>query len=135
MNVILSIKPLYARAIMAGIKKVEFRKKIFKREVDKVFIYATAPEKLIIGYFTIDEVVKDTPEKLWKQFNVVGGIDKSDFFEYYKDTDTGYSIKINEVKQFEVGINPLENIENFNPPQSFQYLDESIAQSIIVENI
>lgn len=135
MNVILSIKPLYARAIMAGIKKVEFRKKIFKREVDKVFIYATAPEKLIIGYFTIDEVVKDTPEKLWKQFNVVGGIDKSDFFEYYKDADTGYSIKINEVKQFEVGINPSENIENFNPPQSFQYLDESIAQSIIVENI
>lgn len=134
MNVILSIKPLYARAIMAGIKKVEFRKKIFKREVDKVFIYSTAPEKLIIGYFTIDEVVKDTPEKLWKQFNVVGGIDKNDFFEYYKDADTGYSIKINEVKQFEVGINPSENIENFNPPQSFQYLDESIAQSIIVEN-
>ena len=36
MNAILSIKPQYANAILKKEKTVEFRKKVFKNEVDRV---------------------------------------------------------------------------------------------------
>lgn len=43
MNVILSIKPRYADAIMRGEKRYEFRCSLFKNpDVDRAFIYATA---------------------------------------------------------------------------------------------
>ena len=126
-SVILSIKPIYAQAIMSGTKKVEFRKKIFKRPVDKIFVYSSSPEKKIIGFFTIKEIIENSPEKLWNEFNQVGGIEKKDFFNYYQGSETGFSIKISEVEKFENGIDPADFFENFCAPQSFIYLEERTA--------
>lgn len=123
-SVILSIKPYYSQAIISGTKKVEFRKKKFKRPVDKIFIYSSSPEKLIIGYFTISEIVQDSPKNLWKDFNEIGGINEQDFFEYYKDMEIGFSIIIDKVHKFENGIDPIDFIEKFCAPQSYIYVEE-----------
>ena len=125
-SVILSIKPIYAQAIIAGTKKVEFRKKIFKREVEKIFIYSSMPKKKMIGYFTILDVIEDTPINLWNEFKEVGGITEKDFFEYYKNAEKGFSIKINEVVKFEKEIEPDDFIEKFCAPQSYIYIEEKI---------
>jgi len=46
MNVILSIKPKYARLILSGAKRYEFRKSIFNnKHVVEAYIYATSPVK------------------------------------------------------------------------------------------
>ena len=123
-SAILSIKPIYAQAIIEGTKKVEFRKKIFKREVEKIFIYSSMPKKMIVGYFTIAEIIEDTPINLWKKFNKVGGISEKDFFEYYKNVEKGFSIKIDRVFKFEEEIEPSEFIEEFYAPQSYIYIKE-----------
>ena len=129
-NVILSIKPVYADAIMAGVKKVEFRKKIFKRPVDKIYVYSSSPEKKIIGYFTIHSIVEDTPSNLWETFKKVGGIAKDAFFEYYKDTEKGFSIKIDKFERFDCKVDPNNVIEKFIAPQSYLYLEETVMQNI-----
>jgi len=129
-SVILSIKPIYAQAIMSGTKKVEFRKKTFKRQVDKIFVYSSSPEKKIIGFFTIKEIIENSPENLWNDFKDVGGIDKKSFFEYYKNSKIGFSIKISEVNKFEKGIEPSDYFENFNAPQSFIYLEKETAKNM-----
>lgn len=115
---------------MTGIKKVEFRKKIFKKPVDKVFVYSSSPEKKIIGYFTIGEIVEDSPEKLWKKFNKVGGISKKDFFEYYKNVEMGFSISVDTYEKFEDGIDPTDFFEKFCAPQSYIYLEEKTATNM-----
>ncbi len=129
-SVILSIKPIYAQAIMAGTKKVEFRKKIFKRPIDKVFVYSSSPEKKIIGYFTIGEIVEGSPEQLWERFKEVGGIHKKDFFEYYKNSDTGFSIGVDTFEKFNKGLDPSSFFEKFCAPQSYIYLEEKTAIDI-----
>jgi len=48
-EVILAIKPKYARTILDGTKTVELRKR-FPQGIERIFLYATAPEKSIIGY-------------------------------------------------------------------------------------
>ena len=80
-DVILSIKPIYANKILSGDKKVEFRKKKFKKTVDRVYIYSTSPQKAMVGYFTIKNIVEDTPANLWEKFKDIGGIDEDSFFE------------------------------------------------------
>ncbi|GHT46464.1 hypothetical protein AGMMS49965_24050 [Bacteroidia bacterium] len=122
-DAILSIKPIYANNILSGGKKVEFRKKIFKKSVERVYIYSSSPQKMIVGYFTIKEIVEDTPANLWNKFKEVGGIEKNDFFEYFKDTCIGYSIIINNIVKFEEGKDPIEFMENFSAPQSYIYLE------------
>ncbi|MEE9432116.1 MAG: hypothetical protein V3V16_13790 [Melioribacteraceae bacterium] len=131
-SVILSIKPIYAQAIMAGTKKVEFRKKIFKRQVDRIFVYSSSPQKKIIRLFRIAEIIEDNPSKLWTKFNRVGGIEKNDFFSYYKNSKTGFSIKIHDVEKFEKEIDPLDFFENFYAPQSYFYLEEKTAANIVI---
>lgn len=124
MNVLLSIKPKYANAILAGEKLVEFRKLVFKKEIERVYIYSSAPEQMIIGYFTIEDIVADTPEELWRQFREVGSIEEEDFFEYFANKEIGYSIKIKSVNRFRKSKNPKEIFENFVPPQSYMYCEE-----------
>jgi predicted transcriptional regulator len=124
MNVLLSIKPKYANAILAGEKLVEFRKLVFKQEIERVYIYSSAPEQRIIGYFTIDDIISDTPKKLWRQFSDVGSISEEDFFDYFANKEVGYSIKIKSVKKFPKSKNPKDIFENFVPPQSYMYCEE-----------
>ncbi len=46
MDVLLSVKPKYANEIIAGRKKYEVRKSIFKREnIEKMYIYSSSPVK------------------------------------------------------------------------------------------
>lgn len=125
-DAILSIKPIYANAILKGVKTVEFRKRVFKKNVDKIFIYSSSPTKMIVGYFTFSNIVEDTPENLWKTFQKVGGINKVDFFDYYKETEKGFGIVIKEVVKFDVEKDPMEFIENFTAPQSYVYLEREL---------
>ena len=122
-DAILSIKPIYANGILSGDKKVEFRKKIFKKSVERVYIYSSSPQKMMVGYFTIQKIVEDTPANLWNKFKDVGGIDEDSFFEYFKDADTGFSILINKVVKFDKEKDPIEFQENFSAPQSYIYLE------------
>lgn len=121
-NVILSIKPVYANEILTGRKKVEFRKRIFKRDVEKVYIYSSSPLRKIVGYFTFNYIDQDSPEKLWSKYKDVAGISETDFFKYFDGHDKGYSIIIDNVKVFEKNIDPKELMENFSAPQSYIYL-------------
>ena len=121
MNAILSIKPQYANAILKKEKTVEFRKKVFKNEVDRVYIYSSSPVKRIVGYFTIDKIIEAKPKKLWNDFNDVGSIDKKSFFEYFDNSKIGFSICLNEVCEFDKHIDPRDIFESFTAPQSYCY--------------
>jgi predicted transcriptional regulator len=126
MNVILSIKPKYADAIFAGKKKVEFRKSLFKEGIKIVLVYSSSPVQRIIGYFTIEKIVRDSPHRLWEKFGEAGFIDKENFFKYFADKKTGYSICIDKVVKFPEVVNPFEKFDRFTPPQSFCYYNETV---------
>lgn len=128
MNVLLSIKPKYARAILAGEKKVEFRKTRFAKKVEKVYIYSSSPDQRIVGHFIIENIIADTPEKLWRKYKDVGSITRADFFEYFENKDLAYAIKIKSCKKYRNPIDPKEIFKKFTAPQSYIYCD-NISQN------
>jgi type I restriction enzyme S subunit len=132
MNVLLSVKPKYAEEIISGRKKYEFRKSIFKREnIEKMYIYSSSPVKKIIAIVDIDGILSDSPKELWEQCHEDAGISEHEFFSYFKNSDTGYAIKISNVKEFPTPIDPYFADKDFRPPQSFYYLSMSYLQNCL----
>jgi len=127
MDVLLSIKPKFAAAIMDGRKKYEFRKIIFSKEnIYYVYIYSTAPIKKIIGVFKVNNIIKDRPSALWDQLRDDAGISEDEFFNYFKNKEMGFALEIKDVKRFEKPLNSKSLFPNFVPPQSFSYIRSPI---------
>ena len=121
MKVLLYIKPKFVESIIKGNKKYEYRKAIFKKNVDTVVIYKTTPFCKIIGEFEIDGILYDTPENIWQITQEFAGITQDYFDKYFYNRKIAYAIKIGNIKQYE--LEPKDIIKQFKAPQSFMYWD------------
>lgn len=123
MRVLLSIKPSFAHKIFSGEKQYEYRRVIFKQDVDSIVVYSTSPDAKIIGEFEVENILFGDIEGIWEQTKDCSGIDYDYFKAYFRDKDEGYAIKIKRPKLYETPLNPREMINPFRAPQSFCYID------------
>lgn len=122
MKVLLSIKPEFVQQIVNGNKKFEYRKRIFKQDVESVIIYSTMPVGKIVGEFKIGEIINDSPEEIWNQTYNFSGITEDFFMDYFSDRVEGFAIKIKDFFQYKSPIDPKDIFKNFVAPQSFKYI-------------
>jgi predicted transcriptional regulator len=122
---LMAIQPRFAQQILDGTKRVEFRKRMFKEEVSWVLIYASTPVKRVIGWFSIDTFVQDSPCELWTRFNEVGGISETDFNNYYGVATSAVAIVVGRAACLLHPIEVKELTGSSRPPQSFQYLNRA----------
>ena len=131
MRVLLSIKPKHVDKILCGSKKYEFRKIIFKNEnIREIVIYSSSPTKKIVGTCAIGSVIEDRPLILWEMFKEFSGLREEEFFSYFNGREKGYAIEIEEIRKFESPVDPWEFNADFIPPQSFQYINDTIYSKI-----
>ena len=123
---LLSIKPKYAKKILAGNKTVELRKN--KPKIDRgdiVLIYESSPTMAMVGYGIAECIIEGAPNKLWELVGDNAGIIKAEFNEYYAGCTYGCAISFTKVKRLKKTID-LESIKekwrNFHPPQIYQYV-------------
>lgn len=119
MDVLLSIKPKYVEKIIKKEKKFEFRRTIFKQKINNIYIYSSFPVKKIVGRIFIKQILFLRIEKIWEETKEFSGMNKKDFFDYFKGKEKGYAIQIEKFENIEP-INIKEVGKNF-PPQSFFY--------------
>jgi len=133
MDALLSIKPKHVKAIVNGKKRYEFRKSIFKnRNIEKVYVYSTAPVKKVVGSFRIGRIIEDHPKHLWARLKKFSGLNDKEFFGYFGDNEKGFAIEIEGVTQFQNPIDPRNLIVNFVPPQSFCYVDSIFPEILAI---
>lgn len=125
MAILMSIKPEYANRIFFGCKKFEYRKRIPKLTIDRVYVYSSYPVKKIIGYFEVDYVLQGTPEEIWNETCKFSGIDALTYRDYFSDCRLGYAIHILCTKLFDKPIDPHVAFRGFRAPQSFMYFNGS----------
>ena len=119
MNAIISIKPQYVEEILAGRKRFEYRKKVFARPVEKVYIYASSPISKVVGEFQPVDILSGTPASIWKQTNKKSGITKAFYDTYFAGRQIAYAIEIKNLKIYDA----YKDLP-FHAPQSFRYIDE-----------
>lgn len=55
-----------------------------------------------------------------------GGINKRQFFDYFKGHTVAHAIEIDEVVKLDTPIDPKKALQGFTAPQNFMYLDEDL---------
>lgn len=121
-TMLLSIKPEYAKAILDGQKKYEFRKRRCKTVVNKIVFYSTAPESKVVGEAEIEDIIEGSPAKIWELTKKVAGITRTKFFAYYHGYHNAIAYKLKNVVIYDPP-KELSDYEIDHVPQSFIYLD------------
>ena len=121
---LLAIKPRFADAIMGGSKRVEFRKTLFSQPPRIVVLYASAPVKQVVAYFTVAYIKQLTPLGLWRQFREHGGIEYHEFASYYGTAARGVAIGVGDVSLLGTPVELSDLHPTLTVPQSFRYLDQ-----------
>ncbi len=122
MRVLLSIRPQYAKRILDGQKRYEFRRMIFREaRVTSVVMYVTLPVGLIVGEFEIQDILYCPVDELWELTSEHAGISKNAFYGYFSGKCEGYAIQIGQVYQYPEPL-PLSAAPVKRAPQSFAYI-------------
>jgi len=121
-----SIHPRYAEAILDGSKQVEFRRQGLPEDVTHVVIYATSPVQQVVGMFEVAGIDKVSPTRAWRQYNRVGGIEKTAFERYYTSANHAFVIRVRNPQMFPSPFSLADLDENLRPPQSYLYLRDEL---------
>ena len=124
-KIVISINPEYVKKIISGEKKYEYRRKAAKQNIEKIIIYETTPIKKIVAEAEISDVLKMTPEKLWRETHKESGITKKFFNRYFKGRDLAYAYKLGKITVYDSPVD-LSELGIKNAPQSFIYLKTSL---------
>ena len=118
---------------MGRTKRVEFRRRGFRRQVSHVVIYSTSPDKRLVGLCDA-EVVMGTPEFFWQEYGDIAGISKDELFAYLDGLSEGVAIILKKIYSLRAEIG-LWDIGVVRPPQSFQYITNDAFARIKANSI
>lgn len=121
-GILLSINPEHVERIMDGTKRFEFRKVKCRGDVSKIVIYCTSPVMKIVGEASVDGVLDDSPDEIWRLTSSSAGIDKIFFDRYYHGRSRAIAFRLGATRKFEEP-RELSDYGLSCPPQSFTYLN------------
>lgn len=125
---LMSIHPEFADALFSGQKVVEFRRVAPRSQISHIVVYATKPVGAVIGVLEVERVERQSPERLWRSFGKVGGIDKARFFEYFAGAIEGAALVVRRAQRLTKPVGLSQRGLPSRPPQSFAYLsDEAVG--------
>ncbi len=135
--ILLSIKPVYAEAILSGKKTVEFRKSRFPKLVRTMVLYATSPVKRIVGCAKVRAVVVLSPAGAWRRYHKRGAIDRRAFDAYYAGSKKAVCLVLGMAHRLDPPIDPYKAVKDFRAPQSFRYVNKqsNAEDDNIISNI
>jgi predicted transcriptional regulator len=118
---LMSIKPRFAEAILAGDKTIELRRRRPRLAPgSRVSIYASSPVQAVVGWFEVGTVIEANPVKLWRLVGQAAAVTRTEFDDYFAGRPLGYGIEI-------VNVGTTDAIPlGIHPPQSWQYLREAV---------
>jgi len=123
-DILVSMKPSYAEKILNGSKLIEIRKKFSGKWVGrKAALYASSPQKALVGEATVRSVTSGSPTDIWDHFGVSIGCSASEFRAYVGSATQVYAIELDEVFPYKtpIGLSVISHLlcEDLRPPQSY----------------
>lgn len=124
--VLLSVKPRFADQIMAGTKRVEFRRAWAKQPVGLLLIYSSSPTQRLVGMVNVDGTITGTPTKVWTACVGRGpGLARKELLRYFEGKSEAHGILLGDVTRPPQPIAPKSVFKGFRAPQSFRYLSNA----------
>ena len=133
--VVLSLKPRFAEAILAGDKTVELRRTVPKIVVPTLaLLYATTPVRALLGTCVVTSVRSADLAVLWREYGSRSDLRYHEFQQYFEGVEVGAALVLTQPQAFGRRV-PLQDLRarprGFRPPQSFAYLDAKTGDRLI----
>ncbi len=133
--VVLSLKPRFAEAILAGAKTVELRRTEPKIVVPtRALLYAASPVRALLGTCIITSVQSLDLATLWREHGSGAGLPYHEFHEYFEGADVGTALTLVQPRAF-TQLVTLQDLRaeprGFRPPQSFSYVDSRTGDRLM----
>jgi predicted transcriptional regulator len=130
-EIVISIRPEHAFNIVEGRKTVELRRRFPEKLLvgGLMLIYASSPNKALIGAARIEDVRRMTPTGLWRKFQHQVCVSKDLFNSYFAGAAHGYGVILGPVVRFDevIPVSELKERFAFSPPQSYCYVHGVLA--------
>lgn len=120
-QLLLSINPEYVESILKGKKLYEYRKFRCRNDVDKIIIYATAPQKQIVGEVEIANILEGSPIDIWEKTKEYSGITYNFFSKYYEGKRKAFAYQLKNLVVYDKPLT-LNDIGVSHAPQSYRYV-------------
>ena len=120
-QMLLSIKPEYVASILQGKKQYEYRKFRCREDVNKIIIYATAPQKQVVGEAEIADIIEDDVFTVWDLTKAYSGITYNFYREYYNGKKKAIAYHLKNLIIYDKPLT-LNEIGVSCAPQSCRYL-------------
>ncbi len=128
-QMLLSINPQYVTSIIDGTKTYEYRKFRCRSDVDKIIIYATAPQKQVVGEAEIEEILEGDLLSIWRKTKDQSGITYSFFRKYYKGKKIAVAYRLKNLVVYDQPLT-LADIGLSYAPQSYCYVSADLSSTI-----
>lgn len=124
---LLSVRPRFAEAILAGKKTVEVRRRPVKvAPGTRAIIYASTPAMAVVGTARIQRAIVCKPDFAWRRHGEAIGLAHSEFEEYLAGNMACLLI-LGEARSLDspLSLQHLRKRTSFQPPQSYRYVSPS----------
>lgn len=122
-TIMLSVSPVYARAIVSGMKSVELRRRA-PRVADgtRAWLYSTLPVGEVVALLTIETVIEAPISHIWHLYGSRSAISQAAFESYFDGLDSGAALIIGDVQPLKTPISLEEMRQHgaFHPPQFYR---------------
>ncbi|MDR1618010.1 MAG: hypothetical protein LBS06_03045 [Treponema sp.] len=122
MDLLMSLQPVIARRIISGKKKYEYRRTIFKREINHIYIYSSSPVRKIVCRFKYSGYFSGSVDEIWDRTGKLSAASEAEYRDYFRGTKIAYAIRIEDLVVFGEPLDPYKIDPAFRPPQSFGYV-------------
>ncbi len=130
---IISIRPNFAEAILAGEKTVELRRRVPPIGVGtRLWIYATKPVGAVVGSASVKKLVRGTPDEVWEKCGERSGVNREVFDIYFDGAKWAIGlVLVNVHRRRPVPIEKLRLLRaGFHPPQVIAPISDEEAISL-----
>ena len=122
---VLSLKPRFADAILAGTKTVEVRRVMPRITVPTLaLLYASGNERALVGTCVVRSVARYPADELWRRHGANTALSRPEFDAYLVGRDCGVALMLEHPESLAapIPLNTLRQAHGFRPPQSLAYV-------------
>jgi len=126
-GVLLSVRPQYAHALLAGTKTAEVRRRFPDLDAGTIlYVYSSSPERQVIGTLRLKAVHQLHPTTVWRRFKRMIGIDQAYLDDYLQGASNAAIVEVDEPQRWAgtVTLHQLRSDLCLEPAQSYRYLDQ-----------
>ena len=123
-SLLLAIKPEFVNRLLSGEKTIEIRRRFHGRwRGARVALYASSPDRALVGEATIDNVETASPSEIWDSHREQIGCSLEELRAYSGEATEIFAIELRDIVPYAARM-PLCQVEylleeDLKPPQSY----------------